>query len=128
MDHYRPEVFEHSKKLLLHLLIALSCSGSFHAVAAVLLQTQGAGEAKALTVRPACQPEYLYTGGFDFLREEQSSPVPDSGLSSSSTSSSISLGGSSGNLPQATQDVDDVDAAAEADEKANKLIEFLTTR
>lgn len=62
LDHYRPEVFEHSKKLLLHLLIALSCSGSFHAVAAVLLQTQGAGEAKALTVRPACQPEYLYTG------------------------------------------------------------------
>lgn len=54
--------------------------------------------------------------------------MPDSGLSSNSTSSSISLGGSSGNLPQATQDVDDVDAAAEADEKANKLIEFLTTR
>ncbi|ELK18720.1 Protein furry like protein [Pteropus alecto] len=128
LDHYRPEVFEHSKKLLLHLLIALSCSSSFHAVASVLLQTQGAGEAKMLTVRPACQPEYLYTGGFDFLREDQSSPVPDSGLSSSSTSSSISLGGSSGNLPQVTQDVDDVDAAAEADEKANKLIEFLTTR
>lgn len=63
LDHYRPEVFEHSKKLLLHLLIALSCSSSsFHAVASVLLQTQGAGEAKMLTVRPACQPEYLYTG------------------------------------------------------------------
>ena len=67
-------------------------------------------------------------GGFDFLREDQSSPVPDSGLSSSSTSSSISLGGSSGNLPQMTQEVEDVDTAAEADEKANKLIEFLTTR
>lgn len=62
LDHYRPEVFEHSKKLLLHLLIALSCSSSFHTVASVLLQTQGAGEAKMLTVRPACQPEYLYTG------------------------------------------------------------------
>lgn len=67
-------------------------------------------------------------GGFDFLREDQSSPVPDSGLSSSSTSSSISLGGSSGNLPQMTQEVEDVDTAAETDEKANKLIEFLTTR
>lgn len=70
----------------------------------------------------------LPPGGFDFLREEESSPVPDSGLSSSSTSSSISLGGSSGNLPQMTQEVEDVDAAAETDEKANKLIEFLTTR
>uniref|UniRef100_A0A8C8VNV6 FRY microtubule binding protein n=1 Tax=Pelusios castaneus TaxID=367368 RepID=A0A8C8VNV6_9SAUR len=66
--------------------------------------------------------------GFDFLREYQSSPVPDSGLSSSSTSSSISLGGSSGNLPQITQEIEDMDTAAETDEKANKLIEFLTTR
>jgi len=70
----------------------------------------------------------LPPGGFDFLREDQSSPVPDSGLSSSSTSSSISLGGSSGNLPQMTQEVEDADAAADSDEKANKLIEFLTTR
>uniref|UniRef100_A0A452VB32 FRY microtubule binding protein n=1 Tax=Ursus maritimus TaxID=29073 RepID=A0A452VB32_URSMA len=128
LDHYRPEVFEHSKKLLLHLLIALSCNSNFHAIASVLLQTREMGEAKTLTVQPAYQPEYLYTGGFDFLREDQSSPVPDSGLSSSSTSSSISLGGSSGNLPQMTQEVEDADTTAEADEKANKLIEFLTTR
>uniref|UniRef100_A0A8I3PDQ7 FRY microtubule binding protein n=1 Tax=Canis lupus familiaris TaxID=9615 RepID=A0A8I3PDQ7_CANLF len=128
LDHYRPEVFEHSKKLLLHLLIALSCNSNFHTIASVLLQTREMGEAKTLTVQPAYQPEYLYTGGFDFLREDQSSPVPDSGLSSSSTSSSISLGGSSGNLPQMTQEVEDADTTAEADEKANKLIEFLTTR
>lgn len=54
--------------------------------------------------------------------------MPDSGLSSSSTSSSISLGGSSGNLPQMAQEMEDADTAAETDEKANKLIEFLTTR
>lgn len=128
LDHYRPEVFEHSKKLLLHLLIALSCNSNFHAIASVLLQTREMGEAKTLTMQPAYQPEYLYTGGFDFLREDQSSPVPDSGLNSSSTSSSISLGGSSGNLPQMTQEVEDVEAATETDEKASKLIEFLTTR
>lgn len=29
MDHYRPEVYEHSKRLLLHLLIALSCNNNF---------------------------------------------------------------------------------------------------
>lgn len=77
---------------------------------------------------PSLSPPFLLAGGFDFLREYQSSPVPDSGLSSSSTSSSISLGGSSGNLPQITQEVEDMDTAAETDEKANKLIEFLTTR
>uniref|UniRef100_A0A8C9F5J0 FRY microtubule binding protein n=1 Tax=Pavo cristatus TaxID=9049 RepID=A0A8C9F5J0_PAVCR len=128
LDHYRPEVFEHSKKLLLHLLIALSCNSNYQAIASVLLQTREMNETKTLTVQPAYLPEYLYTGGFDFLREYQSSPVPDSGLSSSSTSSSISLGGSSGNLPQITQEVEDMDTAAETDEKANKLIEFLTTR
>lgn len=77
---------------------------------------------------PSLSPPFWLAGGFDFLREYQSSPVPDSGLSSSSTSSSISLGGSSGNLPQITQEVEDMDNAAETDEKANKLIEFLTTR
>ncbi|XP_034634344.1 protein furry homolog [Trachemys scripta elegans] len=128
LDHYRPEVFEHSKKLLLHLLIALSCNSHFQAIASVLLQTREMNETKTLTVQPAYLPEFLYTGGFDFLREYQSSPVPDSGLSSSSTSSSISLGGSSGNLPQITQEVEDMDTAPETDEKANKLIEFLTTR
>lgn len=62
LDHYRPEVFEHSKKLLLHLLIALSCNSNFQAIASVLLQTREMGEAKTLTVQPAYQPEYLYTG------------------------------------------------------------------
>uniref|UniRef100_A0A8D2J4S7 FRY microtubule binding protein n=1 Tax=Varanus komodoensis TaxID=61221 RepID=A0A8D2J4S7_VARKO len=128
LDHYRPEVFEHSKKLLLHLLIALSCNSNFQAIASVLLQTREMNETKTLTVRSAYLPEYFYTGGFDFLREYQSSPVPDSGLSSSSTSSSISLGGSSGNLPQITQEIEDIKAVVETDEKANKLIEFLTTR
>uniref|UniRef100_A0A669QSV7 FRY microtubule binding protein n=1 Tax=Phasianus colchicus TaxID=9054 RepID=A0A669QSV7_PHACC len=120
LDHYRPEVFEHSKKLLLHLLIALSCNSNYQAIASVLLQTREMNETKTLTVQP-CIPSlslpFLLAGGFDFLREYQSSPVPDSGLSSSSTSSSISLGGSSGNLPQITQEVEDMDTAAETDEK-----------
>nr|XP_033804350.1 protein furry homolog isoform X3 [Geotrypetes seraphini] len=128
LDHYRPEVFEHSRKLLLHLLIALSCNSNYQAIALVLLQTREMNETKTLTVQPAYPPEYLYTGGLDFLREYQSSPVPDSGLSSSSTSSSISLGGSSGNLPQITQEIEDMETTAEMDEKANKLIEFLSTR
>uniref|UniRef100_A0A672UPQ2 FRY microtubule binding protein n=1 Tax=Strigops habroptila TaxID=2489341 RepID=A0A672UPQ2_STRHB len=128
LDHYRPEVFEHSKKLLLHLLIALSCNSNYQAIASVLLQTREMNEIKTLTCIPSLSPPFWLAGGFDFLREYQSSPVPDSGLSSSSTSSSISLGGSSGNLPQITQEVEDMDTAAETDEKANKLIEFLTTR
>ncbi|XP_067889615.1 protein furry homolog isoform X1 [Heterodontus francisci] len=128
LDHYRPEVFEHSKRLLLHLLIALSCNDNFQAVASVLLLNREVSESKTLTVKPVYPPEFLYSGGFDFLREYQSSPVPDSGLSSSSTSSSISLGGSSGNLPQISQEMEEIETAAEIDEKAHKLIEFLATR
>lgn len=71
----------------------------------------------------------LCSGGtFDFLRECQASPVPDSGLSSSSTSSSLSLGGSSTNLPEITHEVEEFVASIKMDEKSNKLIEFLTTR
>ncbi|XP_053176419.1 protein furry homolog isoform X1 [Scomber japonicus] len=127
MDHYRPEVFEHSKRLLLHLLIALSCKNNFQAIASVLLQTREINGTKTLTCKPSLQPEYSPTGGFDFLRECQASPVPDSGLSSSSTSSSLSLGGSSNNLPEISQEMEEL-ASNKMDEKTNKLIEFLTTR
>lgn len=74
-------------------------------------------------------PLFLCSGGtFDFLRECQASPVPDSGLSSSSTSSSLSLGGSINNLPEITHEVDELVSPNKIDEKTNKLIEFLTTR
>uniref|UniRef100_A0A3B4CJS6 Furry homolog b (Drosophila) n=1 Tax=Pygocentrus nattereri TaxID=42514 RepID=A0A3B4CJS6_PYGNA len=129
LDHYRPEVFEHSKRLLLHLLIALSCNNNFQVIASVLLLTREISDNKTLTVKSSFQPEYLHTGGLDFLREWQASPVADSGLSSSSTSSSVSLGGSVGNLPQITADLEDLDESSnESEEKTNKLIEFLTTR
>ncbi|XP_019114924.2 protein furry homolog isoform X2 [Larimichthys crocea] len=129
MDHYRPEVFEHSKRLLLHLLITLSCNNNFQAIASVLLQTREINGTKTLTCKPSLQPEYSPSGGcFDFLRECQVSPVPDSGLSSSSTSSSLSLGGSSNNLPEISHEVEELVASNKMDEKTNKLIEFLTTR
>uniref|UniRef100_A0AAX7SII5 Furry homolog a (Drosophila) n=1 Tax=Astatotilapia calliptera TaxID=8154 RepID=A0AAX7SII5_ASTCA len=128
MDHFRPEVFEHSKRLLLHLLIALSCDNNFHTIAAVLLQTREINGTKTLTCKPSIQMEYLPSGGFDFLRECQASPGPDSGLSSSSTSSSLSLGGSSSNLPEISQEVEDLVASNKMNDKTNKLIEFLTTR
>ncbi|KAF5896548.1 protein furry isoform X6, partial [Clarias magur] len=129
LDHYRPEVFEHSKRLLLHLLIALSCNNNFQVIASVLLVTREIGDNKTLTIKSSFQPEYLHTGGLDFLREWQASPVADSGLSSSSTSSSVSLGGSMGNLPQITAELEDLEESpTESEEKTNKLIEFLTTR
>uniref|UniRef100_A0A8C4HI32 Furry homolog a (Drosophila) n=1 Tax=Dicentrarchus labrax TaxID=13489 RepID=A0A8C4HI32_DICLA len=132
MDHHRPEVFEHSKRLLLHLLITLSCNNNFQAIASVLLQTREINGTKTLTCKPSLQPEYLPSGEkigcYDFLRECQASPVPDSGLSSSSTSSSLSLGGSSNNLPEISHEVEELVASNKMDEKTNKLIEFLTTR
>uniref|UniRef100_A0A672MAJ2 FRY microtubule binding protein n=1 Tax=Sinocyclocheilus grahami TaxID=75366 RepID=A0A672MAJ2_SINGR len=128
MDHYRPEVFEHCKRLLLHLLITLSCNNNFSLIASVLLNTRDANSNKSLTFKPIYQPEF-YTGGVDFLRNGQASPVPDSGLSSSSTSSSLSLGGSSSNLPHlAQEEVEQMESSTEDDEKSSKLIEFLTNR
>uniref|UniRef100_A0A8C9Z1K3 FRY microtubule binding protein n=1 Tax=Sander lucioperca TaxID=283035 RepID=A0A8C9Z1K3_SANLU len=123
MDHYRPEVFEHSKRLLLHLLITLSCNNNFQTIASVLLQTREINGTKTLTCKPGLQPEDLPSGCIDFLRECQASPVPDSGLSSSSTSSSLSLGGSSNNLPEISHEVEELVASNKMDEKTNKLME-----
>ncbi|XP_032401098.1 protein furry homolog isoform X4 [Xiphophorus hellerii] len=128
MDHYRPEVFEHSKRLLLHLFIVLFCNNNFQTVASVLLQTREVNVLKTLTCTSSLQMEYSPAGGCDFLRECQASPVPDSGLSSSSTSSSLSLGGSSSNLPEITQEMEEFVSSCKMNEKSNKLIEFLITR
>ncbi|KAM6985914.1 protein furry homolog [Aplochiton taeniatus] len=134
LDHYRQEVFEHSKRLLLHLLITLSCNNNFQVIASVLLLTREISDNKTLTIKSNYQPEYQRSSCPDFLREWQASPLADSGLNSSSNSSSASLaggstGGSVGNLPLVTpDDLEDLeDTASETDEKTNKLIEFLTT-
>uniref|UniRef100_A0AAZ3RZC8 Furry homolog a (Drosophila) n=1 Tax=Oncorhynchus tshawytscha TaxID=74940 RepID=A0AAZ3RZC8_ONCTS len=63
MDHYRPEVFEHSKRLLLHLLITLSCNRNFQNIASVLLQTREVNSSKTLTSKSSYQPEYFTTTG-----------------------------------------------------------------
>ncbi|KAK3531900.1 hypothetical protein QTP70_034408 [Hemibagrus guttatus] len=123
MDHCRPEVFEHCKHLLLHLLLTLSCSRSFPLVSSTLMHS------KSLGTRPSYQTELFYTGGVDFLRDAQVSPVPDSGLSSSSTSSSLSLGSSSSNLPHfSPEDSETLESSTDTDEKSSKLVEFLSTR
>uniref|UniRef100_A0A4W6FL11 FRY microtubule binding protein n=1 Tax=Lates calcarifer TaxID=8187 RepID=A0A4W6FL11_LATCA len=135
LDHYRPEVYEHSKRLLLHLLIALSCNNNFQVIASVLMLTREISDNKTLTIKSSYHTEYQQSHAPDFLREWQASPVVDSGLSSTSNSSSASLGGGStagsvGNLPLVTpDDLEDLeDTPNETDEKTNKLIEFLSTR
>ncbi|XP_042286111.1 protein furry homolog isoform X1 [Thunnus albacares] len=134
LDHYRPEVYEHSKRLLLHLLIALSCNNNFQVIASVLMLTREISDNKTLTIKSSYHTEYQQSHAPDFLREWQASPVVDSGLSSTSNSSSASLGGGStagsvGNLPLVTpDDLEDLeDTPNENDEKTNKLIEFLST-
>lgn len=153
MDHCRAEVFEHCKRLLVHLLLTLSCSRSFPSISSTLLHT------KTSTPHPSYQPDSFYTGtprerkrsgpsgqienvrllnllcpgGTDFLRDAQMSPGPDSGLSSSSTSSSLSLSlgsSSSSNLPNySTEESETVESSTESDdEKSCRLMEFLTTR
>lgn len=62
MDHYRPEVFEHSKRLLLHLLITLSCNNNFQVIASVLLKTREVNGTKTLTCKPGPQLDYLSAG------------------------------------------------------------------
>ncbi|KAK7925984.1 hypothetical protein WMY93_008294 [Mugilogobius chulae] len=109
LDHYRPEVYEHSKRLLLHLLIALSCNNNFQVIASVLMLTREISDNKTLTIKSSYHSEYQQSNTPDFLREWQASPVADSGLSSTSNSSVASLGGGStagsvGNLPIVTPD------------------------
>lgn len=62
----------------------------------------------------------------ELVPDYQPSPMTDSGLSSSSTSSSISLG--SGALPHLPPTLNEVDLSAEQDQRVKALIEFITSR
>ncbi|XP_072295543.1 protein furry homolog-like isoform X5 [Eucyclogobius newberryi] len=128
-DHQHPEVYEHCKRLLLHLLVVQGANSSVQSVAMVLLRNREFNEPRVLTVKPAT-PEYNLTGVQDVLPVDcHPSPMTDSGLSTSSTSSSISLGTGSSALSQLSPSfLSEVNATAEQDEKVKALIEFITTR
>ncbi|XP_052391588.1 protein furry homolog-like isoform X2 [Carassius gibelio] len=125
-DHQHPEVYEHCKRLLLHLLVVQGTNSSVQSLASVLLRNRELNEPKVLTVKPTLQ-EFNLTGVTELMPDYQSSPMTDSGLSSSSTSSSISLGSSA--LPQLPSTLlNEVDLLAEQDEKVKNLIEFISSR
>uniref|UniRef100_A0A672QKH4 Furry homolog, like n=1 Tax=Sinocyclocheilus grahami TaxID=75366 RepID=A0A672QKH4_SINGR len=125
-DHQHPEVYEHCKRLLLHLLVVQGTNSSVQSLASVLLRNRELNEPRVLTVKPTLQ-EFNLTGVIELMPDYQSSPMTDSGLSSSSTSSSISLGSSA--LPHLPPTLlNEVDLSAEQDEKVKNLIEFISSR
>ncbi|XP_019752122.1 protein furry homolog-like isoform X1 [Hippocampus comes] len=130
-DHQHPEVYEHCKRLLLHLLIVQGANSNVQGVAMVLLRNREFNDPRVLTVKPP-PPEFHFTGMQELLPDCQPSPVTDSGLSSSSTSSSISLGAGGSSLSHLSHTspsiLSEVDATAEKDEKVKALIEFITSR
>ncbi|KAK5870409.1 hypothetical protein PBY51_025045 [Eleginops maclovinus] len=127
-DHQHPEVYEHCKRLLLHLLVVQGANSSVQSVAMVLLRNRDYNEPRVLTVKPPA-PEINLTGVQELLPDGQPSPMTDSGLSSSSTSSSISLGVGGGGMSHLTPPLlSEVDASVEQDEKVKALIEFITSR
>ncbi|XP_061834044.1 protein furry homolog-like isoform X4 [Nerophis lumbriciformis] len=127
-DHQHPEVYEHCKRLLLHLLIVQGANSNVQGLAMVLLRNREFNDPRVLTVKPAA-PEFHFTGVQELLTDSQPSPVTDSGLSSSSTSSSISLGAAGSTLSHLSPSLlSEVDVAAEKDDKVKALIEFITSR
>ncbi|KAM8874082.1 LOW QUALITY PROTEIN: protein furry homolog-like [Spinachia spinachia] len=127
LDHQHPEVYEHCKRLLLHLLVVQGANGSVQSVAMVLLRNRDYNEPRVLTVKPVA-PEINLTG-VQLLSDCQASPMTDSGLSSCSTSSSMSLGAGGCALPHLSPTLlSEVDAPPEQDEKVRCLIEFITSR
>ncbi|NXE44842.1 FRYL protein, partial [Casuarius casuarius] len=129
-DHCHPEVYEHCKRLLLHLLIVMGSSSNVQSVASVLLRNREFNESRVLTVKQTTHLDYTFTAGVnDFIPDYQPSPMTDSGLSSSSTSSSISLGNTSAAISHLhTTILNEVDISVEQDEKVKTLIEFITSR
>lgn len=62
-DHQHPEVYEHCKRLLLHLLVVQGANSNVQSVAMVLLRNRDYNEPRVLTVKPVA-PELNLTGQF----------------------------------------------------------------
>ena len=60
-DHQHPEVYEHCKRLLLHLLVVQGTNSSVQSLASVLLRNREINDPKVLTIKPALQ-EFNLTG------------------------------------------------------------------
>ncbi|XP_021568498.1 protein furry homolog-like isoform X2 [Carlito syrichta] len=129
-DHCHPEVYEHCRRLLLHLLIVMGPSSNIRTVASVLLRNKEFNEPRVLTVKPTAHFDYTLTAGIhEFVPDYQPSPMTDSGLSSSSTSSSISLGHGSataGHLHPTL--LGGAGLVVEQDSQVKALLEFITSR
>nr|XP_044986313.1 protein furry homolog-like isoform X3 [Jaculus jaculus] len=129
-DHCHPEVYEHCQRLLLHLLIVMGPISNIRTAASVLLRNKEFNEPRVLTVKQIAHLDYTFTAGInDFIPDYQPSPMTDSGLSSSSTSSSISLGNSGAAVSHLhTTLLSEVDISMEQDGKVKTLMEFITSR
>lgn len=60
-DHQHPEVYEHCKRLLLHLLVVQGANSNVQSVAMVLLRNRDYNDPRVLTVKPVA-PEFNLTG------------------------------------------------------------------
>ena len=60
-DHQHPEVYEHCKRLLLHLLVVQGANSSVQSLATVLLRNREYNDPRVLTVKPVT-PEFNLTG------------------------------------------------------------------
>lgn len=63
-DHGHPEVYEHCKRLLLHLLIVMGSGSNVQSVASVLLRNREFNESRVLTVKQTTHLDYIFTGMF----------------------------------------------------------------
>lgn len=60
-DHQHPEVYEHCKRLLLHLLVVQGTNSNVQSLASVLLRNREYNDPKVLTVKQMT-PEFNLTG------------------------------------------------------------------
>ncbi|KAB1282899.1 Protein furry homolog-like, partial [Camelus dromedarius] len=62
-DHCHPEVYEHCKRLLLHLLIVMGSNSNIRTAASVLLRNKEFNEPRVLTVKQIAHSDYTFTEG-----------------------------------------------------------------
>ncbi|XP_033097375.1 protein furry homolog [Anneissia japonica] len=138
LDHSRPLVHEHSKRLLLNLLIVLSTHNDYVFIAQTLLSHDTMGEMSTLVEQMPQAKEYDFTGSVSPTSTHPAEAFMTDVVEGSMMGSTTTLGGQSTSSTGSSGTViaasplrtihKNVDYLRGVDESAKALIEFLVTR
>uniref|UniRef100_A0A8C4N6G3 Protein furry n=1 Tax=Eptatretus burgeri TaxID=7764 RepID=A0A8C4N6G3_EPTBU len=128
LDHYRPEVYTHCRRLLLHLLLVLACPQSRVPISVALIRQRHVSEGRALRGPPSPATRDPLTASSHRFSDSQGSDSRLSIGSSCSTGAVPIAGPAAGSGGPSLPALSSSMAPNDGEERSKEFIDFLISR